>query len=301
MSGAGTERKPGGELPWLTHALNGQAEEHQPDTGRIRAHTDRLIAERSQGTKGWWASRRRRIGRAGSHPRLRSVGFPRGILAVAVSATVVSIVAVVVSVGAGTGPPQRPANPIAIQAQGGSSTAATSGGSSGGLAAASATTVHQVQPSTAGGTAARTGGDRPTRPAGPSPTAPTSYVTAIGAVGPHNTDVWAEEDVTVALSRDVYALQITVKVSGDSGLSSTGTWTTLNPSMFAVTVNQVAGGMVYDFTLDSGQTVNAGTYEFGFQFDHTAGTHSFADDTYYASMITTKAEGSNSAAASGAF
>jgi hypothetical protein len=302
-SGADAGREPVGDPPWLAAALTEQAERHDPDTARIRARTDQLIAERYQTTKGRRASRRPRSGRARlfplPFPLPRPAGIPFGVLASVVSAAAAVTVALVLmaAFGTGAGTPLRPTNTITLRAAGASPSATAPGDSSGGPAAASATTVRQVIPTTANSTAqtSATGSTSATA------TAPSGYITADGALDSNTSSDWAGENVTVTLSHDVDALQITVKVSDSSSLTNTGTWTTLNPTDFDVTVNQVAGLMVYTFTLDSGQTVHAGTYEFGFQFNYSAVSHDFAADTYYASMVTTQAEGSEPASASGTF
>jgi hypothetical protein len=300
-SGADAGREPVGDPPWLAAALTEQAERHDPDTARIRARTDQLIAERYQTAKGGRASRRPRAGRARlfPFPLPRPAGIPIGVLASVVSAAAAVTVALVLmaAFGTGAGTPLRPANTTTLRAEGASPPATAPGDSSGGPAAASATTVRQVIPTTADSTAQTSATGSTSATAAP----PSGYLKAVGVLDPGTSSAWAGENVTVTLSHDVDTLQITVKVSDSSSLTNPGTWTTLNPTDFDVTVNQVAGVMVYNFTLDSGQTVNAGTYEFGFQFGYSTGSHDFAADTYYASAVTTQAEGSEPASASGTF
>lgn len=239
---------------WLAAELREQADGHEPDLRRIEAKFRHLTTE-------------------GSHPvaparpmrraRLRLVGVPLGIAAAAIA---VSVAAVTFGVSRGhdtdlSGQTERPS----------SSRSATP-------------EHHKLIPKVA---------PRPTRPAGttsasgrPSATSTAGPLTTIGTVDRRSNRYWAQENLTITTTRPIRGLHLSLRVSGASTVRSTGSWSTIASADITTAVNRVPGGLVYDIALKPGQTLQAGTYVFGIQFDHPVNGHDFAADTYRVIAIT---------------
>lgn len=248
---------------WLTGALREQADEHEPDLSRIEARFNRLSTT---------ASRRRAPHRRFERPsRLRLVGVPLGVLVAVATTTIAVGVTLRIS-----DRPSHPANQAAASPS------------------ATRTVEDQQSPSPA-----------PLHPAGSasarsqhSPTATPGPVTATGALDSHSNQFWTQEDVTVTATHAIKALRVTVTVSGGATVQSTGSWTTILPPYIDSSVAATSSGLTYEFTLKPGQTLQPGSYAFGFQFDRPNG-HAFSLDAY--SVTATAVDGVNPASASGGF
>lgn len=256
-------RDPRPDTAWLAGALREQAAEHEADLTRIEARFDRLTSAES-GRAG-----RRRFERP---LRLRLIGVPLGVLATVATASIA--VGVTLHIG---DRPSRPAN----------------------QAAASPSATQPVEKHQSASPA-------PLRPAGSAsargvagPTASPGPVTAEGTVDSHSTQYWTQEDLTVTTTRAIRALHVTVTVSGGARVQSTGSWTTILSQTIDSSVGATASGLTYEFTLRPGQTLQPGSYAFGFQFNRPAGGHTFTLDTY--SVAATTVDEAKTVSVSGSF
>ncbi len=267
-----------GESPadgtWLTAALREQADEHEPDLGRIEAGVERLIADHHEPAAPARLSRRR--------ARLPLVGVPLGIAAAVVAVGITA--AVTFSPGTGhdghlSGQTAAPSSSQDAAPQAHRPTSQST-----------PTPKHPARPATTASPSDH-----------PSATLPTGPLTASGTVDPHSTQYWAQENLTVSTTRPTRELHVSIAVSGGSGVQSTGSWTTIAPAEITTTsVNRVNGGLIYDIALKPGQTLPAGTYRFGIQFNRPATGHDFAHDTYRVSAFTADSHSTN-ATATGTF
>lgn len=253
------------DAAWLTAALRDQADEHEADLARIEARFERLTRDEPHRAEGRRPPRRLRV---------RLLGVPLGALAAVATATI--------AVGVTLGIREQPAHPA--------SQAAVS-------ASPNSTAAGQQPPSTPtlrpAGTASSHSESSPTSSSAPGP------VTATGTVDSHSTQYWAQENLSVTAAHAVKALHVIVTVSGGATVKSTGSWSTILSPQIDATVSQTPTGLRYDFTLKPGQTLQPGTYGFGFQFNRPAGGHSFGLDTY--AVTATTVGGSVQASASGSF
>ena len=125
-------RDPQPDAAWLTAALREQAHKHEPDSGRISARFEHLIAgDRRPGEPRRAQPRKAQPRRSAGPARLRLIGVPLGLLVLA-SATV----AVAASLGLGNTPAAHPSSTVAASQGGPGSAAVTSG--PGALSASSA-------------------------------------------------------------------------------------------------------------------------------------------------------------------
>lgn len=270
-------RGPHTDAEWLAAALHEQADKHEADRHRIDARFESLIAGQQPAPAG---GRSRARGRGNSHlrprrllrlTRIRLIGVPLGVLAVAATATV--------AVGVSLGITGRTTH-LPSQAAPSSSPRAT---------APSHQTIPQSSPS----------GQRPAGSASPhtesspaSPTVPAGPLTAAGSVDPHSTQFWAQENLTVTTTRPIQALHVVVSISGGSSVQSTGSWTTIPVADVTTTERRTAGGLMYDITLNPGQSLRPGSYAFGLQFNRPAAGHDFTLDAY--TVTATTAQGGTS-------
>jgi len=258
--------EPRTDAAWLTSALREQADEHEADLTRIETGFDRLTAGES---------RRTEHRRPAQLLRLRLIGIPLGALAAVATATVAA--GVTLGITART-------TQVASQAAPSSSPLLT---------------AHDRQPT-----------PQPTpsvlRPAGTtsahsesSPTARVGPLRATGTVDSHSTQYWAQEDLTITTTHAIHALHVVITVSGGSSAQSTGWWSTILSGNVDATASQIPGGLLYDITLKPGQTLQPGSYAFGFQFDHPTTGHKFSLDTY--AVTATATDGAAQVSATGAF
>jgi hypothetical protein len=261
--------------------LDSEARHYEPDSPRIRAALYERLDGAARGTR-----RRSPLG-------FRLAGIPAGIAAAVLCGTVAVAVTATVE--------NHPRPPQPTSANGGALPAASQSPSTDSSAQAashgtqSAVSGHSASPSAP----APTGG----RPASASASVgggSVGLIAAVGAVDASSNASWSQENVNITLAEPVSAFQLTVKVSTSAGLSSTGDWTNYDISMFDVTVTTQSDGIVYDFRLKSGRTLQPGSAEFAVQFGHGV-SHNAADDTYYASVVTDKAHGSAPGVSQGAF
>jgi hypothetical protein len=246
---------------WLTGALHEQADQHEADLGRIEARFSRLSSTES-----------RRAGRRFERPlRLRLIGVPLGVLAAVATTTIAVGVTLRIS--------ERPSHPA-------------------NQAVASPRATHPVEQRQSASPA-------PVHPAGSAsarsqatPSASPGPVTATGTLDSHSNQYWTQEDLTVTTTHAIRALRVTVTVSGGATVQSTGSWTTILPQDIDSSVDPTASGLTYLFTLKPGQTLQPGSYAFGFQFNRPSG-HAFGLDTY--SVSATATDEAKPASASGSF
>lgn len=243
------------DAAWLTDALREQAGQHEADPRRIQASFERLTAAAAEPTR----TRSRRFVRLTRLTRLRLIGVPLGVLAVAATATV--------AVGVSLGITARSPHPQS-QAAPPSSPRATATG----YQPLPQSTLSPPRPA---GSASSHTESSPIAPSGPT----AGPLAAAGTVDSHSNPYWAQEDLTVTTTRAIHALHAVVTVSGGANVRSTGSWATLPAAAITVTANQTAGGLVYDISLKPGQTLQPGTYAFGLQFDRGTG-HDFSQDSY---------------------
>jgi len=295
------------EESWLREVLTSEAEMYNPDTDRMRAAVSGRIGARppgrfGAGVGGGFA------GRWGWGVRgvwgVRLAGVPAGVVAVGLCAAV--------AVGLGVTATQRSSAAPHSSARAGGTAAAPSG-SRGPDSSAHAAVDATTTPLAAGvpDSTASTLSDGPSAPPSSTPAGPMPSLSAgsgggvVTAVGTQNTaadnSVWSEEDVAITLTAPVTSFRITVKVSMSPSVSSTGDWTTNNPSLFDITVDARADGLYYTWQLKAGQTLNAGSSTFAAQFNHGDGTHNASLDTYSATAVSDAAHGSASGTSSGAF
>lgn len=241
------------DTAWLTGALRAQAGEHEADSRRIQARFERLTAAEQPAR-----AKSRPLVRLNRLTRLRLIGVPLGLLAVAATATV--------AVGVSLGITARSPHP-ASQAAPPNSPSAT--------ASASRPVPQNTQ------SAQHPAGASPahTESSSTGPSAPSGPLTATGVVDSHTNPYWAQEDLTVTTTRAIHALHLVVMVSGGASVKSTGSWATLPAADIIVTANQTPGGLVYDIALKPGQTLQPGSYGFGVQFNRGTG-HDFSQDAY---------------------
>jgi hypothetical protein len=270
-------RDPHTDAEWLAAALREQADSHEPDRHRIDARFESLIARPQPApTQGHSRSetRNRAQGRASSHlrprrlirlTRIRLIGVPLGVLAVAATATV--------AVGVSLGITGRTTH-LPSQAAPSSSPRSTSPGHQ---------TIPQSSPSgqrPAGSASAHT----ESSPTGPA--VPAGPLAVVGSVDPHSTQYWAQEDLTVTTARPIRALHVVVTVTGGNSVQSTGSWTTILAAEITTTEHRTASSLVYDITLNPGQSLQPGSYAFGLQFNRPAAGHDFTRDAYTVTAIT---------------
>lgn len=262
--------RPGGprlDPEWLVGALQEQADKHEADGRRIDARFERLAPVQSR--------------RSGSRhllrpARLRLLGVPLGVL--------ISVATATVAVGMTIGITTYTTHPASQAPPSSSST--------------SAALDHQPTPQ-AGSTTTGPTGTATTRTPSSRPT-PAGSLTATGSIDARSNQYWGQGNVTLTSTRAIRALHLTVTVSGGTAVQSTGWWSTIVPaSIVTTTVSRVADGLVYDVSLKPGQTLQPGTYEFGFQFDHPVAGHDFAADTY--AITATFADAEKKASATGTF
>jgi hypothetical protein len=260
---------PRSDAEWLTAALREQADQHEAQRRRVDARFEALTAS-TPGRARARSRTRLRSRRLVRVTRLRLIGVPLGLFAVVATATV----AVGVSLGITTRTTHVPS-----QAAPASSPRPTAGNRQ---ATPQGTTSAQRPAGTA---------SAHTESSSPGPTASTGPLTAAGTVDTHSTQYWAQEDLTLTSTRVIRALHVVVTVSGGASVQSTGLWTTILAADVTTAVHQTSGGLVYEITLNPGQTLEPGSYAFGLQFNRPATGHDFALDTYNAAATTTDRAG----------
>lgn len=102
-----------------------------------------------------------------------------------------------------------------------------------------------------------------------------------GAVDPHSTQYWEQNNLTLRTSQQLTALTVEIRVAQTGNVQTTGSWRTLPDQDFTVTVQESGGSLVYRWVLKPGLTVPAGQYEFAAQYNHATGARKSAGDSYH--------------------
>jgi len=280
---------------WLTDVLVAEADQYEPDTGRIRSSLFDQLEVAPSGQD------RRRFPALG----LRLAGVPVGLavaalcgtVAVAVTATVATRPHASTIVAGGDSPSPASAPPTAVGESAhsesrGTQTAVLGGGPTASPAGSAAGTrspspFASISPSGTGSPASAGGNGN-------------GLITTYGAMGPNSTDSWSEQDVRTTLTAPASAFQLSVKIAMTPGLSSTGYWCDYNIKAFDVSVTSEPDGLLYTFQLKSGETLRAGQATFAVQFNHGP-AHNPANDTYWVTTTSDPADGSVAGRAQGAF
>lgn len=108
-------------------------------------------------------------------------------------------------------------------------------------------------------------------------------------VDTHSTHLFAQQDLNFTAPGVATALRITVTVSTNSAVASTGVRTSIAAADLETTAGRVSGGLQYEIALKAGHSLPADLNRLGFQFNRPASGHDFALDTY--SIDPTAADG----------
>ncbi|MFD0521199.1 hypothetical protein [Paractinoplanes durhamensis] len=120
-----------------------------------------------------------------------------------------------------------------------------------------------------------------------SPRKQKRFLTATGKLNPYSIDTWGQNDLVLATTGTITALDVTLRVARTPGLAATGRWTTVPESMVTVTESNTKKDFVYRFTLKPGATLAPGSYTFAAQYNH-AGARPLAGDSYDATAAAGK-------------
>lgn len=240
----------------LTGRLRAAAEAHQPDRAQILARVERGMSgapdrhRRSSGARPW------------TRVALASVAAA-GIMAVGGFA----VAAIVQS------PPARPevsATPAAPSASG-TPRSTPSAPATGGPTAPDRSSSASPGPTASGGaSSARPGSTR--LQDGP--------LWSAGSLGANSNAYWAQSDITLKTTQPLTAFTLELRIAQTGGVQSTGSWRTLPPDDFTVTVQNEGGAVVYRWILKPGRTVPVGQHVFAGQYNHAAGDRDAKHDGY---------------------
>lgn len=112
-----------------------------------------------------------------------------------------------------------------------------------------------------------------------APPAQNSGVTSVGGVDTQSNPYWMQSDVNLTNSKQLTSLTVELRVARTSGVSSTGSFTSISgQSSASITVE--GDDLVYRWTLNPGQTLQPGSYIFAGQFGHTVGDRDTTGDRY---------------------
>jgi hypothetical protein len=89
---------------------------------------------------------------------------------------------------------------------------------------------------------------------------------------------WGENDLKITNSAPISALSLTITVKITTGVSYNGQYNTAGA--FAQTHSETSSTVTYTFTLNSGQTLNPGSWLFASQYGGTGTAHPISGDTY---------------------
>ena len=109
------------------------------------------------------------------------------------------------------------------------------------------------------------------------------FLSSHGAVDPASGGSWGQSDVTLTNTSPVTGLSLVLRLAATPGLTNAGSWSNIPNGAWTVTVTTNGGTLVYTFTLNPGQTLKPGKYEFAGQYTHATGARSASGDTYQAS------------------
>lgn len=105
-------------------------------------------------------------------------------------------------------------------------------------------------------------------------------MTATGTVDAGSNSYWAQSDITVSVSRPLTSLTVELRVVDTGGVASTGQWSTANGQDLTTSSGTEGGDLVYRWVLDTGRTLQPGTYTFAGQFSHDPGNRDASGDHY---------------------
>ncbi|NUS14281.1 MAG: hypothetical protein HOY69_23240 [Streptomyces sp.] len=117
-----------------------------------------------------------------------------------------------------------------------------------------------------------------------------------GAVDASSNSYWAQSNVVLTTQQPLTSLTAELRIARVSGETEAGSWTSAPQTTVQVTTE--SGWIVYRWTLNSGQTLPAGTYTFAGQFKHDEGQGGTDGDSY---TVTATYGSGSSATVSGGF
>ncbi|MEU6227709.1 hypothetical protein [Streptomyces sp. NPDC047042] len=165
-----------------------------------------------------------------------------------------------------------------------------SGGAGGGAGPGGHTPASKPSPNrSTEGSSGSTGGtgeqsSSPTDPKSTSSTT-TSYLWSDGSVDTTEANAyWDQSIVTVKSTKPLSSLKVVVKIIQTGGVSSTGTWSDLGDKV-AVATGGSSSELDYVVTLKPGNTLDAGTYVFKFQYNHDQGNRGAGGDRYNVTAV----------------
>lgn len=99
-----------------------------------------------------------------------------------------------------------------------------------------------------------------------------------GVVDSSSDDYWEQNNVVLTTQKTVTSLTVELRIAVVHGETYSQSWTTA--SQTRVQTSTEGGFLVYRWTLDSGQTIPAGSYTFAGQFTHDKGEGGTDGDSY---------------------
>jgi hypothetical protein len=103
------------------------------------------------------------------------------------------------------------------------------------------------------------------------PATGSTVVTAGGAIDGHSVATWSQHNVTVASTKKIVSLTVTIRIAATPGASEAGRFTTAPNSDVTVTVTHGSRSLIYSYVLKKGRTLIPGSYVFAAQFNHRSG------------------------------
>jgi hypothetical protein len=94
-----------------------------------------------------------------------------------------------------------------------------------------------------------------------------------------NSPFFVEEDLELANTSPITALSITISVARTTGISFSGEYNTVGGGITQGDTS-TSSTVTYTFTLNSGQTLSAGSYLFAAQISGTGTAHPTSGDTF---------------------
>jgi hypothetical protein len=114
------------------------------------------------------------------------------------------------------------------------------------------------------------------------PAARDGYLSATAVRNSHSIPSWSQNDLILATTEQITALDVTLRVARTAGVVDTGHWSTIPTELITTGVTTTDRELVYRFTLNAGATLAPGSYTFAAQYNHEAGNRSVSADTYAA-------------------
>ena len=237
--------------------LRKAAEAHQPDREAMLARVEQGMARRSGADR----ARRYRRRRQASWLKITLAGIA------AVAALGVGGFAVAAGIGQRTPQPPHP-TPVVVT---------PTGGDAGATPRPRPSVTKSTPPSST-----------PSTPSSRHSAAPAAdgAISARGAVNAHSNVYWEQNDLTVDVAQPLTALAVELRVTQTDGVQSTGSWRTLPPDDFTVTVTPADGFLVYRWILKPGLTIPAAEQVFAAQFNHTTGKRDAGRDSFVIQAVT---------------